>query len=48
MRNPALTWVNLLKGPLEIEDCSVTFGDKHPTLFAEVVQKALLVVSQFL
>ena len=40
--------LNLLNGPLEIENSSFLFVDKRPTVFAEVVQKPLRAVAPFL
>jgi hypothetical protein len=39
---------NLFNGPLEIESSSFRFANRHPTVFAEVVQKPLRAVPPFL
>jgi hypothetical protein len=40
--------LKLLNGPLEIENSSSFFVDKHPTVFAEAVQKGLRTVTPIL
>ena len=40
--------LNLLNGPLEIENSSFRFANQHPTVIAEVIQKPLRAVPPFL